>query len=1103
MASPVLPSGEGTPQGAERDDLAESSQGLSDANISSSVHSVSSAPPSSAPMQPVCSDDAASANLASSPLSSSSLSSPPLASSPSQGALLSGSAASVASPALSASPLRNTSAEDSQNSFQPSSPSPLSGEITFKCLSESAETAQNTLSGDAAAASHPPPTASPSLSSSPPLPSSSLSSSAAPLPSSSLSSPPLPSPLPPSAPPLRSSSLALSPSSSLSAAGGSAFPGRRLTKRGEAVQAWVSVWSQLGEFAMFSKEIERAKKQAVEARKKLASDTKKMRHLAASAEVSEAEKLQCTDTLLRAYQQEIDSLTRRAKGAEATFLSLVQLLLQQPDLIGVLQGLETDAAAALSSAAAAQEAALVDEEHQRLLSARLQTAEDSLREERTARLALEEENSRLQDAFGRQSAELREELESENVLLRQQISDLEKEFRTLTNQAVTVRRLEEEREQQKRAFDHRVQLAVQEKEKQLRAQIGAKEEEQAQLTAFLQQTTQDLENRNLLLESRVADGQQQLLQLKAQSEKRCAALAGEVAMLHAQLAEAQRHERAPAALPGASSATQQSATHLRALEAAQQRIAALQQEERRLRCQLEEAERERENHEKARQAEREREVQMHARQVAELQQALRERPTEKEFLLLRQRVRELEGGVVATPASSLPQDAESVEASLRTRIGQLEALVETREKEHRQREEDLKRRIEDEQKQHREVVCALENRIESEGVRDGFGDKGPRAGEEEIFTQKEDRDGGEREARTLPSMLQVLLRQREQSRARVAALEEELEATKSRLSLQQQEVCHLKSQAAHGRVPLPPSRETQAPLLHKQSVVQAPVFPAGHPGSGASAVSLAGGEVPARGNVREGGDRSGAEAFSRRRRPRNAEERRQDFVGGLLAVAQGVARAATQTAASVWGEKKNWGPRRKKAGKACVASSSGSGGTGSAPKRFSENDEEAGLGGAASSDEMESDWGATSPSSSDEEQVDASRAGVWNGLAGAGPRRREEGRRKKGVEIAPSSLSLLPDVCSADARFTALREGREEHAFLSRLQTLSGAERIVVIWGRLLLSCRATRLFALFYFVLLHFLVFLVLFYHADLQSRGQADQAGSHQPRYHYYLNE
>ncbi|KEP62323.1 UNVERIFIED_CONTAM: hypothetical protein HHA_278890 [Hammondia hammondi] len=1042
MASPVFPSGEGTPQAAERDDLAESiSQGLSDGDISSSIPFVSSAPPSSAPMQQVCSDDAASASLANSPLSSSSLSSPPLPSS---------------SPPLASSSPLPPSAPPLPSSSLPSSPP------------------------------SPPP---PPLASSSPLP-----PSAPPLPSSSLPSS--------SPPPLRSSSLASSLSSSLSASGGSAFSGRRLTKRGEAVQAWMSVWSQLGEFAMFSKEIERAKRQAVEARKKLASDTKKMRQLAASAEVSEAEKLQCTDTLLRAYQQEIDSLTRRAKSAEATFLSLVQLLLQQPDLLGVLQGLETDAAAALSSAAAAQEAALVDEEHQRLLSARLQTAESSLREERTARVALEEENSRLQAAFGRQSAELREELESENVLLRQQISDLEKEFRTLTNQAVTVRRLEEEREQQKRAFEHRVQLAVQEKEKQLRGQIGAKEEEQARLTAFLQQTTQDLENRNLLLESRVADGQHQLLQLKTQSEKRCAALAGEVAMLHAQLAEAQRHEHTPAAVPRASSATQQSATHLRALEAAQQRIAALQQEERRLRDQLEEAEREREEHEKASQAEREREAQMHARQVTELQQALRERPTEKEFSLLRQRVRELEAGVVATPGSSRPQGAESVEASLRTRIGQLEALVEAREKKHREREEDLQRRIEDEQKQHREVVCALQDRMEAEGATDGSGQTGPRA-REEIFTQKEEREGGEREARTLPSMLQVLLRQREQSRARVAALEEELEATKARLVLQQQELCHLKSQSADRRIPLPQSRETQAPLLRMQSVAHASVFPAGHTDLGASPVSSAGALVPARGEMREGGDRSGAGTFSRRRRPCDAEERQQGFVGGLLAVAQGVARAATQTAVSVWGEKKNWRPRRKRAGKARVPSSSGSGGTGWTLKRFSENDEEAGLGGAASSEEIQSDWGATSPSSSDEEQVDASRAGIWNGLAGAGPRRREEGRRKKGVESPSSAFSLLPDVCSEDARFTAVSEGREENAFLSRLQTLSGAERIVVIWGRLLLSCRATRLFALFYFVLLHFLVFLVLFYHADLQSRGHADQAGSHQPRYHYYLNE
>lgn len=48
-------------------------------------------------------------------------------------------------------------------------------------------------------------------------------------------------------------------------------------KRGEAVDSWIRVWSQLGEKALFSLEIDQAKKNAVKARKKLAADTKGMK----------------------------------------------------------------------------------------------------------------------------------------------------------------------------------------------------------------------------------------------------------------------------------------------------------------------------------------------------------------------------------------------------------------------------------------------------------------------------------------------------------------------------------------------------------------------------------------------------------------------------------------------------------------------------------------------------------------------------------------------------------------------------------------------------------------------------------------------------------
>nr|CEL71050.1 TPA: hypothetical protein BN1204_067120 [Neospora caninum Liverpool] len=1111
MAPAAVSTGEESPPAAGGDTsatsvLPESRENLSNQDASSSllpaspaVSSADSSPPSPAPVpaevsvpqQPMrSSEERPSGSLAhASPpdaVSSLASSSPlPLSSSPSTNPQVSS--------LPSSSPLdQAASPADSQTSvhphFLPETSFSLGGSEASG-ISEPAEKANVTLHvGNRTGPSRSPLASSlPSLGSPPPSPS------------------PV-SPAPPSAPP-----PAFSPPSS--------FPLRRLTKRGEAVKAWVHVWAQLGEIAMFSKEIERAKRQAVESRKRLASDTKKVRQLAASADVSEAEKLQCTDTLLRAYQQEIDSLTRRAKCAEATFLSLVQLLLQQPDLPGVLHGLETDAAAALSSAAAAQQAALVDEEHQNLIFSRLQKAEALLREESKRREEVEEENCRLQEAFGRQSAQIREELEEENCLLRQQILDLEEEFKTLTNQAVTVRRLEEEQEQQKRSFEQRLLLAVQEKEKSLRAQIGAKDEEQARLVSFLKQTAQNLEERNLMLESRLAEGQQQLLQLKTDSEKRCAALAAEVTLLNAQLEQVQREERT-VPFP-ASTATQQSATQLRALEVAQQRITALQQEERRLLDQLDKAEKEKEQRESVWKAEREREAQAQAQEVAELQRALRERPTEEEVLLLRGRVHELESRPGGDRPLARSHDAGQAlaEARLLRRIEELETLMRKREAEHQDREDELKRRVEDERKQHRDVVRALQGQVEAETERssEGLGENGPSAEEpgaqgshvllglQSLSREKEEdrtAENGEKEERKLPSMLQVVLKQREQSRARVAALEEELEAAKAQLVLQQQELYRFKSEAAETRL-LSQPREACAPQTRMQAIPHSSFFPAA-PCLGSSPSAAAPGALVPASAIEEERSRVKGErgtGASRKRRPGRREER-QGFVAGLLAVAHGVAQATSQTAASVWGDKGR--AERRGKSRASLSGKPDAWAKGFVP----ENDEEAGLGGGLSSEEVSrSDWGTASGSSSDEENIEAgaSREGDWRGLAAAGPRRREEGRRKHRADAersSSSSLARLPAVCAADRRFASLKGG-EEKAFLSRLQNLSGAERIVVIWGRLLLSRRATRLFALFYFLLLHFLVFLVLFYHADLQSRGHADQAGSQQPRYHYYLNE
>ncbi|OEH79598.1 hypothetical protein cyc_06970 [Cyclospora cayetanensis] len=166
----------------------------------------------------------------------------------------------------------------------------------------------------------------------------------------------------------------------------------------EAVASWISCWQDVRSFAPFCDEIEKSKRAAVESRKRLASETKVHRRLwssliAASSESTHGEgrppspdnaeedqesacplRMQpphspngpsetpaagehlksATEQLLKGYQQEVDSLTKRAKAAESAFLSLLQRLLQQPDLMVILRDLEATSKLAASAPSASE-----------------------------------------------------------------------------------------------------------------------------------------------------------------------------------------------------------------------------------------------------------------------------------------------------------------------------------------------------------------------------------------------------------------------------------------------------------------------------------------------------------------------------------------------------------------------------------------------------------------------------------------------------------------------------------------------------------------------------------------------------------------------------
>lgn len=153
------------------------------------------------------------------------------------------------------------------------------------------------------------------------------------------------------------------------------------------------------------------KENSLKSRKKLAETTKNFRKL------SDADKTAGIGPLLRAYQEEIDSLTRRAKYSENAFFMLYKGLYAAPDPVPSLE-----------------------------------MANDS-------KVA---------------------ELEEDNRRLKREVHDFEVEFASLKNQDITIRKLEEQLTTMEREMDDLVHQQVEQKCRDLEEQLTTKEFEFAQ-----------------------------------------------------------------------------------------------------------------------------------------------------------------------------------------------------------------------------------------------------------------------------------------------------------------------------------------------------------------------------------------------------------------------------------------------------------------------------------------------------------------------------------------------------------------------------------------------------------------------------------------------
>lgn len=153
------------------------------------------------------------------------------------------------------------------------------------------------------------------------------------------------------------------------------------------------------------------KEASVRSRKKLAETTKNFRRLA------DADKVAAVGGLLRAYQEEVDSLTRRAKFSENAFFMLYKELYAAPDPVASLE-----------------------------IVADMKVAD----------------------------------IEEENKKLRRELRDYETEFASLKNQDITIRKLEEQLNTSTQEMDNAIHEQVEKRTQELEALLEAKQSELSQ-----------------------------------------------------------------------------------------------------------------------------------------------------------------------------------------------------------------------------------------------------------------------------------------------------------------------------------------------------------------------------------------------------------------------------------------------------------------------------------------------------------------------------------------------------------------------------------------------------------------------------------------------
>lgn len=250
-------------------------------------------------------------------------------------------------------------------------------------------------------------------------------------------------------------------------------------------------------------DVKQAKELSVAARKQLADTTKSFKRSVKTLETSSsalttsntAENVQSvvkaidalgkqSRTTVKAYQEEVDNITRRCKAAEGAYNTLGQALLELPDPAPVLQ--------ACLQAMETQQAQLNNVLHTvEQVNQELQEAEKTNQNYRKeiASLKTSSGNAAGGEGGGSVSKNEREEL----VQLRREVAEYEVEFRSLKNQDITIRKLEAKIQELQMSSEEQLKDQLEKAKEELIETEGRRAMEALEREAAMERRVQTLE----------------------------------------------------------------------------------------------------------------------------------------------------------------------------------------------------------------------------------------------------------------------------------------------------------------------------------------------------------------------------------------------------------------------------------------------------------------------------------------------------------------------------------------------------------------------------------------------------------------------------------